>query len=408
MRATLPRDLRAAWKVVRRNRARSFLTMIGVIIGVASVISVVAIGEGVKREVSKQIDHVGSDVITVRAGEVSTQSNRGLGLFSGLRVANSLSGKDPSAIRKAAPGATVVPLTLIDGTLTTDGSKPHQTPVVATNQDLPRLLNQSMAYGTFFSSDDDTGDVAVLGQTAATNLFNTPVPLGESFTFRGHTFTIQGVFNNFAATPLANDIDFNNAVYIPNGTAERLLSNAPQPYEILVKPINIDRVDGTAGAVKQALLNNHGDTHDFSVLKASDRLAETSSTISLLTELIAGVAAISLLVGGIGIMNITYVSVTERMHEVGIRKAVGATNRQILNEFMAEAIVLSVTGGVLGVIAAGIVDVVLRVLTSLQPVIQWQVVLLSTGVSIVIGIIFGTAPALKAARKDPIAALRNE
>jgi len=400
-------NLRAAWKIMRRNRGRSFLTMLGVIIGVASVISVVSIGQGVKQQVTQQINHVGTDLLTVRAGQVATQQGS-LSLLSGLRVSGTLSNKDTATVRQAASHAVVVPLSLIDGTAGYDEHGQYtQGQVVATTQDLPSILNQGIAYGTFFTSDDNTSNVAVLGQTAALKMFGTVVPLGQTFTIRGQPFTVSGIFNTFGSVPLANDIDFNKAIFIPAGAGHQLKETAA-PYEILVKPDRAANLDTTVSRVTSSLAHSHGDTQDFSVLRASDQLATTDRTLSLLTQLIGGVAAISLLVGGIGIMNITLVSVTERMHEIGIRKAVGATNRQILNEFMSEAIVLSVTGGILGIIAAGIVDLVLRILTSLQPVIQWQIVLIAAGVSIVVGIIFGTAPALKAARKDPISALRNE
>jgi ABC-type antimicrobial peptide transport system permease subunit len=399
-------SLKAALKVVRRNRARSFLTMLGVIIGVASVIIVVAIGQGVKQQVSRQYDHIGTDLITVRGGQVASQSSVGLGVFSGLRVSDTLGPKDTTAIAQATHGATVVPLSLIAGSVNVNHQSYQNAPVIGTSADLPRILNQSIAYGSFFSSSDD--NVAVIGQDEALRLFGTVVPLGESFSFRDATFTVVGVFNEFPEIPLTNDVNFNTAVFIPNSTALQVTGGTALPYEILIKPSQSKQLDRTVAQTKATLLKNHGDAHDFSVLKTSDQLAATNNTLHLLTQLIAGVAAISLFVGGIGIMNITLVSVTERMHEVGIRKAVGATNRQILSEFMAEAVVLSVAGGIFGIIAAGAVDVILRVLTSLQPIIQWQVVVVTTLISVGIGVLFGTAPALKAARKDPIAALRGE
>jgi putative ABC transport system permease protein len=400
-------NVKASWKAVRRNRARSFLTMLGIIIGVSSVISVVSIGEGVKHQVTQQINHVGDSVITVRAGQLSTSVNNRFNLLSGLRVNGSLSPNDLSSVQQSAKGSTVVPLAVIGGTVSADKGVYRTGPVIATNQDLPRILNQSMEYGAFFPSGVNT-NVAILGVNAAQRMFNDEVPLGDTFTFMGQQFTVGGIFNTFYTPPLSTDIDFNNAIYIPYTIGQQLTNNSLLPYEILVKPASLNQVNKTVSTIRSGLIKNHGDSNDFSVLKESQTEAATDSVLSLLTELIGGAAAISLFVGGIGIMNITLVSVTERMHEIGIRKAVGATNRQILNEFMTEAIVLSVTGGLLGIVAAGVVDIVLRLTTSLAPVMQWQVVVLAAGLSIIIGILFGTAPALKAARKDPIAALRNE
>jgi putative ABC transport system permease protein len=153
---------------------------------------------------------------------------------------------------------------------------------------------------------------------------------------------------------------------------------------------------------------NHDGTKDFSVLQASDSLAATISVLGLLTKLTVIAAGISLFVGGIGIMNITLVSVTERLHEIGIRKAVGATNRQILGEFVTEAVLLTLTGAILGILVSLAINVVLRTLTDIQPVVQWQPIVAASGISIIIGILFGSVPALKAARKDPISALRGE
>jgi len=401
-------NFKAAWKSVRRNRGRSFLTMLGIIIGVASVVSVVSIGEGVKRQVTMQINHVGSDLITVRAGQLSTSANGRLSVLSGVHVSGSLSDKDLSSVRQTATGATVVPLAVVGGAVTGEHGAYQDGPVIATSTNLPSVLNQSTAFGTFFTGDDDQNNVAVLGAQAARRMFDEEVPLGHTFGFRGKEFMVRGVLNDFTTTPLSTDVDFNNAIYIPYAMGQQLTDNSTLPYEILVKPADASKADKTVDAIRSGLLKNHGDSSDFSVLKQSQTQATTDGVLSLLTELIAGAAAISLLVGGIGIMNITLVSVTERMHEVGIRKAVGATNRQILNEFMAEAVVLSVGGGVIGIIIAGIIDVVLRLTTTLAPVMQWQAVVIAAGISILIGVVFGSAPALKAARKDPIAALRGE
>jgi len=393
---------------LRSNRWRSFLTMLGIIIGVSSVITVVSIGQGIKQQVAHQINHVGRDLITIRPGHIDPASLHSLNILSVTPSSGSLSSKDVRAVQKTGGVGITVPLGIVGGTVKSGTGEYLAGPVVATTGQLPSILNQSVAYGDFFNADDDGNDVAVLGQRAATKLFNQQVPLGQTFNFRGHDFMVRGILNDFATAPLAADIDFNNAIFIPQTTAEALTNNSVTPYEILAKPANPNDTNKTATAINSSLLKIHGDSQDFTVLRQDQTLAQTTGVLNLLTQLITGVAAISLLVGGIGIMNIMLVSVTERLHEIGIRKAVGATNRQILSEFIAEATLLSVIGSVIGIFISLVVNLVLRILTSLAPVVDWKIIVLASGVSIIVGILFGSAPAFKAARKDPIAALRGE
>ncbi len=401
-------NLKVASASLRSNKARSFLTMLGIIIAVSSVITIVSIGQGVKQQVHTQISRTGKDLIAVRPGQVDTASLGGFKLLSSVQTNSALSQRDLDIIQKTPGVGAAVPLGVVGGAVRAERGSYGDGPVVAAGDKLASLLNQGMAYGAFFSGDENTANVAILGAHAADAMFNDMVPLGQTFSFRGQQFMVRGVLNDFASTPLSGDIDFNNAIFIPYADSQQLTNNNIAPYEILARPLRPAQADTVIAAVHANLLNLHGDSHDFSVVKQGDNLATAGSVIKLLTELVAGVAAVSLFVGGIGIMNIMLVSVTERMHEIGIRKAVGATSRQILYEFMSEAFVLSVVGVLVGILVAGIVVLVLRIGTDLTPIIQWQIVLLAAAVSIAIGVLFGSAPALKAARKDPIAALRNE
>jgi len=400
-------SLRVAAKSLRAHKGRSLLTMLGIIIGVSSVITVVSIGQGIKHQVVGQIGHVGKDLITIRPGNNASSAIGDLKFFTGPSTSGSLSPKDLQAITKTSGVAKAVPLAVIGGTVQAERGVYGSGAVVATDDQFASVLNQGMAYGSFFTGDDDSGG-AVLGAQAATAMFKEVVPLGQTFTFRGQQFIVRGVLNDFANAPLADDVNFNNAIFIPTASGLQLTNDTATTYEILAKPSDSQHADVAARHVQSSLLKLHGDSHDFTVLKQSDSLAATNRVLTLLTQLVTGAAAISLLVGGVGIMNIMLVSVTERMHEIGIRKAVGATNRQILSEFMSEAIVLSFVGVLIGVLIALVVDVVLRITTSFAPIVQWQVVVLAAIVSICTGVIFGSAPALKAARKDPIAALRGE
>lgn len=402
--------LKAGINSVRSAKLRSFWTMLGVIIGVTSVITVVAIGEGIKQQISGQIHHMGKDLITVRPAQIHGSTglnNNGANLLSGLNVSGSLSEKDVMTVARSKGVTASAPLTITTGSVQNDGVTYSKGFVIGTSEDLPSLLNQSVEFGAFLSFNDVGTNTAVIGQKVADDLFSEDVPLGRSFTFHGEKFIVRGVFNKFNSTPLSEQADFNNAIFIPNDVAEALSKNTAPTYEILAKANN-GQTAKVAATIESNLKKSHGGQANFSVLQGNQNIGSSDEILNLLTRLIAGVAAISLLVGGIGIMNVMLVSVAERMHEIGIRKAVGATNGQILSQFMIEASVLSLSGGIFGIALAYIIDIILRLTTELKPVISWHVVLVATGVSLLIGIIFGSVPALKAARKDPIEALRSE
>ena len=403
-------NFKAALSSIRGARGRSFLTMLGIIIGIVSVVTIVSIGEGVKQQVSQQVEHLGHDLIIVRPGTNTASGGSSMSLLNtleGTGLATSITDKDVQTMRQTPGVGFAVPLSLVAGSVTGDHSSRLQGPIVGTTPELPKALNQTLTYGGFFDDSKESSFV-VLGQQAAARLFDENVPLGRELNIRGQSFVVGGIFGPFDTAPLSIDLDFNNAIFVSYGAAQELTNHSAPIYEVLVRPKSPDQTDTVVASLKRSLGSAHGSEQDFSVMKQQESLAATNRILTLLTRLIAGVAAISLFVGGVGIMNVMLVSVTERMHEIGVRKAVGATNRQILNEFVTEAAVLSFAGGVIGIIVASLIDLLFYLFTDLQPVITWQVVLLAFGVSIVVGILFGSAPALKAARKNPIDALRNE
>lgn len=412
MQSSLTRGhFKAGWDSVRNAKLRSFWTMLGIIIGVTSVITVLGIGQGVERQVTGQIHRLGSDLIVVRPAEIhpgSGSGNAATGLISGTALGAPIRQKDISTVSDVKGVGASSPVTIVTGKVTGDTGTYNDGFVIGATGDLPNLLNQSVAYGGFFEPDDNGGNAAVLGQHAADTMFNADVPLGHTFQFHGQTFVVRGIFNSFNTSPIGEGADFNNAIFIPNDTAEQLTNGAAPIYEILAKPSNPKQTPQVASAVRRALDQSHGGQSNLAVLQGSQNLATSQDIVSLLTKLVGGVAAISLLVGGIGIMNVMLVSVAERTHEIGIRKAIGATNSQILSQFMIEATLLSLGGGIIGVILACLIDVALRLTTNLQPVITWQTIVLGAGVSLIAGIVFGTIPAVKAARRDPIEALRSE
>lgn len=404
-------NIKIALASIRSAKWRSFLTMLGIIIGVVSVVTTVSLGEGVKKQVASQINNLGSDLITIRPGKtvVRDQSGKitGVNFLSGVGV-STLTEQDVEIVKRVPGVKVAVPLNLITGVAKTESSEFASGLIIGTTSQIPELLNQKVEFGEFFKLKDEGRFVAVIGRTVADELFGEFAPIGKTIMVRGQSFIVRGVLEQVETSPLTPGPNFNSAIFIPYVGAKSLTGNGNQIYQILVKGDDPSRASDLALAITTALKNTHGGEEDFTVLKQEESLAITSNILNYLTSLIAGIAAISLLVGGIGIMNIMLVAVSERTHEIGIRKAVGATNRQILGQFLIEAVVLSVLGGIIGVVFSALANILVRIFTSLQPVMTLPVILLATGVSVVVGIIFGITPALTAARKDPIQALRYE
>lgn len=406
-------NVKMAIASLKSTKWRSLFTMLGVIIGVVSVVTVVGIGDGIKNQVNGQIGQLGRDLITVRPGSLSGHGANGVlsqaSLFSGLGAGGSLNEVDLARVQQAPGVRVAAPLGIVNGSVGVGSRQINSVPVIATTSDLPNVINQPVANGGFFAADTSAQPyVAVIGSGAAEALFHQASPLGDSFQFMGQTFFVQGIFNQFDTNPLSFSTDFNDAIFIPYTTAQQLTNNNTQLNEILVKPNHAKQTDTVVSSINYALAHAYQGQQSFTVLSQGESLAVTNNILNLLTRLIAGIAAISLLVGGIGIMDVMLVSVTERMHEIGIRKALGATNRQILNQFLIESTVLSLTGGFIGIALSLFIDYLLRIFTTLTPSISWLALVIATGVSLLVGIIFGSIPALKAARKDPIDALRND
>lgn len=412
MSAVLRGNLRMALSGVRGSKWRSFLTVLGVVTGIVAVVTVVGIGEGVKRQIAGTLNHFGKDLIIVRPPGVSENGSPAdiskTDVLFGMTSTIGLSTADAEIVKKASGVSLSTPLGLVPGEVRVNEDVKKQTMVLSASADVASVLNQAVAYGDLWTSEQDDGHFAVLGRKAAETLFEEPVPLGKSFTFRGQTFQVRGVFAPFANVPFSPTANFDNAVFIPYKSAAQVTNDSADLYAILAKPTAAEGLNGAVGSIRKDLAAAHGGEQDFQVLKSSETLAAGSETIRLLSAWILAVAAISLLMGGVGIMNIMLLVVAERMHEIGVRKAIGASGRQILGQFILEATVISLIGGVVGIgLSAGVIGL-LRVYTDLHPIISWTAVGVGAGVSVAIGIVFGAVPAIKAARKDPIEALRHE
>lgn len=411
MSSVLRGNLRMAISGVKGSKWRSFLTMLGIIAGIVAVVTVVGIGEGVKRQIAGTLNHFGADLLIVRPSQAEGDPSKNLGrsdVVFGMSSAVNLSTADAELVKHADGVKLSAPLGVVPGMVEVNDKAVKNIKVLSTGGDLPQLLNQNLAYGDFWTDEDESAHYAVIGQKAAYTLFDEPVPLAKSFSFRGQTFQVRGVFEPFAKVPFSPTASFDNVVFIPYKTAAKLTNNSAGPYTILAKPTDPKKLGATIGSIQDVLMAARGGERDFSVLESHESLESGNGVIRLLSMWIFAVAVISLLMGGVGIMNIMLLVVTERMHEIGVRKAVGASSRQILGQFVLEATVLSVVGGVIGIaLSTGVIGL-LRVYTDLQPVISWTAIGVAAGVSVAIGVVFGAIPAVKAARKDPIQALRHE
>jgi putative ABC transport system permease protein len=390
-------------EAIRAHRLRSALTMLGIVIGISSVILTVGLGLGAQDQVRKQIDALGSNLLIVSPGSSTSSS----GVRGGFGSASTLTLTDATAVAddSVAPDvAAVAPVVTSQAALVNGTTNWTSSLVGSTTSWLP-VRNRTLSAGRFFT--DGESDVVVLGPDTATELFNRRSPVGQRVTVAGRPMTVIGVLASTGASSSSSSSDDDVAV-VPLSTARSLTGTASASVSTIY--VQASSQDGLSGAYQEidALLRNlHGDT-DFTIATQESLLATANATNETLTILLGGVAAISLLVGGIGVMNIMLVAVTERIREIGLRKALGATPAAIRRQFLVEAGVLGVCGGLLGIALGTIGAFVLPKLIN-QPVsLSTTAITAAIGVSLAIGIGFGVYPASRAARLTPIDALRSE
>ena len=387
-----------AIRALRANLFRTILTLLGIVIGVGSVVAMLAIGEGAKQAVVQQIGSMGTNLLLVRPG---APGQRGVGGTVATMVP-----ADAEALSSAPNIIAAVPE--LTGSVTTRfGNIDYQTQADATWPDLPIVRSWPVARGTFFSDEDQRSyaSVAVLGETAYEQLFpEGDDPIGKYILIKNVPFLVIGVMSPKGATAGGSDAD--DVLFVPLSTGSLRLFGQRFLRSITVAVKDVTAIDATQVALTDLLKARHG-AEDFFIRNMAAVVQTATDAQNTLTILLGSVAAISLLVGGIGVMNIMLVSVTERTREIGIRMATGARMRNILQQFLTEAVVVSALGGVLGVLGGIAVGMIISAFGT-PVVFTVPPILLAFGCAAATGLVFGFAPALKAARLDPVVALQSE
>lgn len=389
-----------AWRVaidaLKANRLRSTLTMLGVIIGVAAVVVLVAIGTGTKQQIERQVEGLGSNLLIVLPGQVS------LGSAPSVSRMNL---DDVDAVSKIVGDRNRVAVSVASGETVAAGNVDTFATINGVIETTPQVFVRSLTRGTYLSrSDVDTQRrVAVLGWSVAKTLFGERDAVGQQVTIAGVRFRVIGVFSQLGQSL---GVDRDNEVHIPITSAQRLLGTN-RVDGIAIKAPNRAEIDDLSARIIAELGRRHPGT-EFSAVTQEQILGVLGDILGVLTGVLAAIAGISLLVGGVGVSNIMLVSVRERTKEIGLRKAVGARPRDISVQFLLEAVLLTTLGGIIGMGLGIGAALLVAALSPVPAAITWWSLALAFGVSAAVGIIFGVVPAQRAGRLDPVVALRTE
>ncbi|GAB1456105.1 MAG: ABC transporter permease [Spirochaetia bacterium] len=397
---TLSKLVQASSQSIFRNKMRSFLTSLGIIIGVCSVIVMVSVGSGSQDQIKKQIEAMGTNLLMVMPPR-------------GVREANRLTMADVDKLRTESSYISAISgVARLNGLKLVGGSGDWSPSVYGIEPDYFTIKSWSLASGEFLTESDlsKRAKVVVIGTTVATELFGDEDPVGQRVRISNTPFTIVGVLASKGAGNNGNDQD--DIAMVPLDTAVTRLMRDDKIQSIEMSIVREDLMSEAELEVTEILRESHRlaafDDLDFSVMNQADIIATASQTSETLTSLLAAIAGVSLLVGGIGIMNIMLVSVTERTREIGIRMSVGARKRDILLQFLAESVILSLLGGILGILLALGLSWVLESFMGMHTIVSPLLIAASAGFAAAVGIFFGFYPARKAANLYPIDALRYE
>ena len=405
-------SVRIALRALRVNRTRSALTMLGVVIGVAAVIAMVGVGTGATARIQAQIQSIGSNLIIVLPGSLSSNGGR---LGSGAVA--TLTEDDAKAIAAECPSVSAVAPSVRGGVQVVYGNNNWATTVQGVTPDYMTIRDYTMLSGLFFTDQDvdAAAKVAVLGETVVKNLFGNSDPTGQVAIIKNVPFTVVGVLTPKGQSPSGQDQD--DIILLPISTAKQKVlgankANAKAVSTLMVQASGPAAMDQAQQEMEALLRERHrileGQEDDFTIRNLTEVFAAQESSAQVMSILLGAIASVSLIVGGIGIMNIMLVSVTERTREIGLRQAVGAKTRDILSQFLVEAVTLSVLGGMIGIVIGLAASALISHFAQWSTQVSPLSILMAFVFSALVGVFFGYYPARKAAYLDPIEALRYE
>ena len=391
---------------LRRTRSRTLLTTLGVAIGVCSITTILALSQGVIGLIEHQVSDMHGTIAVIRPGYPEQQNAVNLNnpLGSSAFNTSTLSTADYQSIT-ALPGVKqVAPIMLINGMMKGPHGSSTVGSIVATTPSFATLNNLQMDSGQFL--DETTADnTVVIGDQLALELFNTDSPIGQQFSMRGQDFTVIGVMKRVDNPINYNNFDLDMAAYINIDSGVNFHQGSAQIQQIDLRVDDKKQLPGVVREVTKTIRANHLGEQDFTVATGDAIATPTNQLFIVATVTMTAIAAISLVVGGVGIMNIMLVGVAERTREIGLRKAVGASSQQITMQFLIESLIISLAGGLIGYCSGYVIAFSISTFLPFNPTLNWQIALLAFGISIIVGLIFGAYPAFRAARKDPIESL---
>ena len=392
---------------LRRNRIRSLLTCLGIAIGVASLTLILSFAGSITQLVSSQVSPLGEGLAIIRPSRSQTTVDSVISELtqSAALQSSSLSLNDISTIREIKNVENVAPISVSNLSVHANNIDIPSVPILATTSDFSSIQHYSLSSGIFLGGKSQENSV-VLGHSFASSVFGNEPPVGKTLEILGQRFIIIGVLGKIEDPINFNNINLDYSIIMDANYFAKSLPVPLQISQINIRLAETSLLSSTISEIKSTLETSKKDSN-FTILSGSEITHPSGSLLEIITFILTLISAISLVVGGIGIMNIMLVSVTERTHEIGIRKAVGATNFNIFGEFVIESLLLSIKGGILGILIGYALAFGASLITPFAPFISWQIIALTLATAIITGLIFGIFPALHAAKKDPIRSLKS-